>query len=41
VEGALTQLVSKRMDGVFSDTSQLTWAAKQQPRTFEPLARST
>ena len=35
VEGALTQLVSKRVDGVFSDTSQLAWAAKQQPQSFE------
>jgi polar amino acid transport system substrate-binding protein len=38
VEGALTQLVAKRLDGVFSDTSQLAWAAKQQPRSFELLA---
>ena len=38
VEGALTQLVSKRIDGVFSDTSQLAWAAKQQPQSFELLA---
>lgn len=38
VEGALTQLVAKRIDGVFSDTSQLAWAAQQQPQTFELLA---
>ena len=38
VEGALTQLVAKRIDGVFSDTSQLAWAAKQQPQSFELLA---
>jgi polar amino acid transport system substrate-binding protein len=35
VEGALTQLVAHRVDGVFSDTSQLAWAAKQQPQAFE------
>ena len=35
VQGALTQLVSKRIDGVFSDTSQLAWAEKQQPQAFE------
>jgi len=38
VEGALTQLVAKRLDGVFSDTSQLAWAAKQQPQSFELLS---
>lgn len=38
VEGALTQLSSKRLDGVFSDTSQLAWAAKQQPDSFELLS---
>ena len=38
VEGALTQLVAKRIDGVFSDTSQLAWAAKQQPQSFELLS---
>ena len=38
VEGALTQLVAKRIDGVFSDTSQLAWAAKQQPKSFELLS---
>jgi polar amino acid transport system substrate-binding protein len=35
VQGALTQLVAKRIDGLFSDTSQLAWAAKQQPQSFE------
>ena len=38
VEGALTQLASQRIDGVFSDTSQLAWAAKQQPEAFELLS---
>jgi len=38
VEGALTQLASKRVDGVFSDTSQLAWAAKQQSQAFELLS---
>ncbi|MCF4121317.1 ABC transporter substrate-binding protein [Antribacter sp. KLBMP9083] len=38
VQGALTQLASKRIDGVFSDTSQLAWAAKQQPQAFELLS---
>lgn len=35
VQGALTQLSSKRVDGVFYDTSALAWAAKQQPQAFE------
>jgi polar amino acid transport system substrate-binding protein len=35
VQGALTQLSSKRIDGVFYDTSALAWAAKQQPQAFE------
>ncbi len=35
VQGALTQLASKRIDGVFYDTSALAWAAKQQPQAFE------
>ena len=35
VQGALTQLASKRIDGVFSDTSQLAWAEKQQSQAFE------
>lgn len=38
VEGALTQMVAGRLDGVFSDTSQLAWAAKQQPQAFELLS---
>jgi polar amino acid transport system substrate-binding protein len=38
VQGALTQLVAKRIDGIFSDTSQLAWAAKQQPQAFELTA---
>jgi polar amino acid transport system substrate-binding protein len=38
VQGALTQLASKRLDGIFSDTSQLAWAAKQQPTAFELLS---
>ena len=38
VQGALTQLDSKRIDGVFYDTSQLAWAAKQQPQAFELLS---
>jgi polar amino acid transport system substrate-binding protein len=38
VQGALTQLASKRIDGVFSDTSQLAWAAKQQKQAFELLS---
>ena len=38
VQGALTQLSSKRIDAVFSDTSQLAWAEKQQPQTFELVA---
>ncbi|WP_129784068.1 ABC transporter substrate-binding protein [Promicromonospora panici] len=37
-QGALTQLASKRIDGVFADTSQLAWAAKQQPQAFELLS---
>jgi polar amino acid transport system substrate-binding protein len=38
VQGALTQLASKRIDGVFSDTSQLAWAEKQQSQAFELLS---
>jgi polar amino acid transport system substrate-binding protein len=37
VQAALTQLASKRIEGVFSDTSQLGWAAKQQPQAFDLL----
>jgi polar amino acid transport system substrate-binding protein len=32
VQGALTQLSSQRVDGVFYDTPSLAWAAKQQPK---------
>jgi len=35
VQAALTQLASKRIEGVFSDTPQVAWAAKQQPQAFE------
>jgi polar amino acid transport system substrate-binding protein len=35
VQGSLTQLASKRIEGVFSDTAPLAWAAKQQPQAFE------
>ena len=38
VQGALTQLSSKRIDAVFSDTSQLAWAEKQQAKAFELVA---
>jgi polar amino acid transport system substrate-binding protein len=37
VQEALTQLVSKRVDGVFYDTPALVWAAEQQPNTFTVL----
>ena len=37
VQEALTQLASKRIDGVFYDTTSLAWAAKQQPNTFTIL----
>jgi polar amino acid transport system substrate-binding protein len=37
VQEALTQLASKRIDGVFYDTPALAWAAKQQPNTFTIL----
>jgi polar amino acid transport system substrate-binding protein len=32
VQGALTQLASRRVDGVFYDTPSLAWAGKQQPQ---------
>jgi polar amino acid transport system substrate-binding protein len=35
VQAGLTQLASKRVDGVFYDTPSLAWAAKQQPQSFE------
>jgi polar amino acid transport system substrate-binding protein len=37
VQEALTQLASKRIDGVLADTSQLVWAEDQQPNTFTVL----
>jgi polar amino acid transport system substrate-binding protein len=37
VQDALTQLASKRLDGVLADTSQLVWAQKQQPNAFTLL----
>jgi ABC-type amino acid transport/signal transduction systems, periplasmic component/domain len=37
VQDALTQLASKRIDGVFYDTSSLGWAAKKQSQSFELL----
>lgn len=37
VQEALTQLASKRVDGVFYDTTALAWADKQQPNTFKVL----
>lgn len=37
VQEALTQLASKRIDGVFYDTPALAWADKQQPNTFTIL----
>lgn len=37
VQEALTQLASRRVDGVFYDTVSLVWADKQQPNTFTIL----
>ena len=37
VQEALTQLASKRVDGVFYDTPALVWADQQQPNTFTVL----
>lgn len=37
VQEALTQLASKRVDGVFYDTVSLVWADEQQPNTFTIL----
>ncbi|MDQ0821393.1 polar amino acid transport system substrate-binding protein [Arthrobacter sp. V4I6] len=37
VQEALTQLASKRVDGVFYDTVSLVWADQQQPNTFTIL----
>lgn len=39
VQEALTQLHSKRIDGVLYDTTALGWAAKQQPDSFTLLGR--
>jgi polar amino acid transport system substrate-binding protein len=37
IQEALTQLASKRVDGVFYDTPSLAWADMQQPNTFTVL----
>ena len=37
VQESLTQLASKRVDGVFYDTPSLVWANEQQPNTFTVL----
>ncbi|MGN6404445.1 ABC transporter substrate-binding protein [Sinomonas sp.] len=37
VQDALTQLASKRVDGILYDTTGLAWAAKQQPNAFTLL----
>ena len=37
VQEALTQLASKRIDGIFYDTTSLAWAEKQQPKAFTIL----
>ncbi|WP_138417030.1 ABC transporter substrate-binding protein [Sinomonas gamaensis] len=37
VQEALTQLASKRVDGILYDTTSLAWAAKQQPNAFTIL----
>jgi polar amino acid transport system substrate-binding protein len=37
IQEALTQLTSKRIDGVFYDTVSLVWADEQQPNTFTIL----
>jgi len=39
VQEALTQLHSKRIDGILYDTTALGWAAKQQPDSFTLLGR--
>jgi polar amino acid transport system substrate-binding protein len=36
-DAALTQLASKRIDGYFYDSTSLSWAAMQQPKTFTVL----
>jgi polar amino acid transport system substrate-binding protein len=37
VNDALTQVASRRIDGVFYDSTSLTWASTKQPRTFDVL----
>ncbi|MBU8865203.1 ABC transporter substrate-binding protein [Paenarthrobacter aromaticivorans] len=37
VQEALTQLASKRIDGILYDTTSLAWAEKQQPKSFTIL----
>ncbi|WP_416417788.1 ABC transporter substrate-binding protein [Paenarthrobacter aromaticivorans] len=37
VQEALTQLSSKRIDGILYDTTSLAWAEKQQPKSFTIL----
>ena len=37
VQEALTQLASKRVDGILYDTTSLAWAEKQQPKSFTIL----
>lgn len=37
VQDALTQVASRRIDGVFYDTTSLNWADAQQPNTFQVL----
>jgi polar amino acid transport system substrate-binding protein len=37
VQDSLTQLASKRVDGILYDTTSLAWAAKQQPGAFTIL----
>jgi polar amino acid transport system substrate-binding protein len=38
VQEALTQLASKRIDGILYDTPSLVWADQQQPNTFTILS---
>ena len=38
VQEALTQLTSKRIDGILYDTPSLVWADQQQPNTFASLS---
>lgn len=39
VQEALTQLHSKRIDGILYDTTSLGWAQKQQPDSFDVIGR--